>query len=102
MPKTNFTTVDEYIDTFPENVQAILQKVRATIRRPCLTPKKRSPTRSPRPSGTVRSSSSAGGSSTTHAIPGAVLDTSGDIDGRATGDRVQDAVSRGAAVLVAE
>jgi adenylate kinase family enzyme len=34
------------------------------------------------------------------AIPGAVLDTSGDIDARATADRVQDAVSRGAAVFV--
>ncbi len=33
------------------------------------------------------------------AIPGAVLDTSGDIDARATADRVQDAVSRGLAVL---
>ncbi len=34
------------------------------------------------------------------AIPGAVLDTSGDLDARATADRVQDAVSRGAAVFV--
>lgn len=35
------------------------------------------------------------------AIPGAVLDTSGDIDARATADRVQDAVARGLAVFVA-
>lgn len=35
------------------------------------------------------------------AIPGAVLDTSGDIDARATADRVQDAVARGEALFVA-
>lgn len=35
------------------------------------------------------------------AIPGAVLDTSGDIDARASADRVQDAVARGLAVFVA-
>ena len=35
------------------------------------------------------------------AIPGAVLDTSGDLDARASADRVQDAVSRGAAAFVA-
>lgn len=34
------------------------------------------------------------------AIPGAVLDTSRDIDARATADRVQDVVARGLAVLV--
>lgn len=32
-------------------------------------------------------------------IPGAVLDTSGDIDARASADRVQDAVARGLAVF---
>ncbi|TAJ18623.1 MAG: AAA family ATPase [Dehalococcoidia bacterium] len=34
------------------------------------------------------------------AIPGAVLDTSGDVDARATADRVQDVVARGLAVFV--
>lgn len=34
-------------------------------------------------------------------IPGAVLDTSGDVDARATGDRVQDAVARGLAGFIA-
>ena len=33
MPKTSYTTVDEYIATFPEDVQAVLEKVRATIRK---------------------------------------------------------------------
>jgi uncharacterized protein YdhG (YjbR/CyaY superfamily) len=32
MAKTDFKSVDEYIATFPENVQAILQRVRRTIR----------------------------------------------------------------------
>ena len=31
--KTTYTTIDEYIATFPADVQAILQKVRATIRK---------------------------------------------------------------------
>ena len=30
--KTTYTTIDEYIATFPANVQAILKKIRATIR----------------------------------------------------------------------
>ena len=34
------------------------------------------------------------------AIPGAVLETSGDLDARMTADRVQDAVSRGTAVFI--
>lgn len=29
--KVNFTTIDEYIATFPENIQQILQDLRATI-----------------------------------------------------------------------
>jgi len=33
MAKTNFTSVDEYIATHPENVQLILQRVRSTIRK---------------------------------------------------------------------
>jgi len=33
MPGTNYQTVDEYIATFPKDIQAILQKVRATIRK---------------------------------------------------------------------
>ena len=33
MAKTSFTTVDEYIATFPEDVQAILARVRSTIRK---------------------------------------------------------------------
>ena len=33
MAKTDFKSVDEYISTFPEGVQAILQRVRRTIRR---------------------------------------------------------------------
>lgn len=33
MPKVAFTTVDEYIATFPEDVRAILEKVRETIRK---------------------------------------------------------------------
>jgi uncharacterized protein YdhG (YjbR/CyaY superfamily) len=33
MPKTKFNSVDEYIATFPEDVQAILQRVRRTIRK---------------------------------------------------------------------
>ena len=33
MPDTAYTTVDEYIATFPAPVQAILEKVRATIRK---------------------------------------------------------------------
>jgi uncharacterized protein YdhG (YjbR/CyaY superfamily) len=32
MAKTDFTSVDEYIATHPEEVQAILQRVRGTIR----------------------------------------------------------------------
>jgi uncharacterized protein YdhG (YjbR/CyaY superfamily) len=32
IPKISFTTVDEYIATFPLEVQAILQEIRATIR----------------------------------------------------------------------
>jgi len=31
--KKQFKTIDEYIKTFPEDVQAILQKVRQTIRK---------------------------------------------------------------------
>ena len=31
--KTGFTSVDEYIATLPEDVQAILQRVRSTIRK---------------------------------------------------------------------
>lgn len=31
--KETFSTVDEYIKTFPENVQVILEKVRATIKK---------------------------------------------------------------------
>ena len=30
-PKTGFTTIDEYISTFPAEIQAILQSVRAAI-----------------------------------------------------------------------
>lgn len=30
--KKGFSTIDEYIATFPENIQALLQTVRATIR----------------------------------------------------------------------
>ncbi len=33
MAKTNFQSVDEYIATHPEDVQAILQRVRSTIRK---------------------------------------------------------------------
>lgn len=33
MARTSFTTVDEYIDTFPEDIQKVLQKVRETIRK---------------------------------------------------------------------
>jgi uncharacterized protein YdhG (YjbR/CyaY superfamily) len=33
MAKTDFKSVDEYIATFPEGVQAILQRVRSTIRK---------------------------------------------------------------------
>jgi uncharacterized protein YdhG (YjbR/CyaY superfamily) len=33
MAKTDFKSVDEYIATFPENVQAVLQRVRRTIRK---------------------------------------------------------------------
>jgi len=33
MAKTDFKSVDEYIATHPEDVQAILQRVRSTIRR---------------------------------------------------------------------
>lgn len=33
MPSATYTTVDEYIATFPEEVQAVLDKVRATIRK---------------------------------------------------------------------
>jgi uncharacterized protein YdhG (YjbR/CyaY superfamily) len=33
MAKTDFKSVDEYIATFPEGVQAILQRVRRTIRK---------------------------------------------------------------------
>ena len=32
MAKTNFQTIDEYIGTFPKSVQAILEKLRQTIR----------------------------------------------------------------------
>ncbi|TCN28844.1 uncharacterized protein YdhG (YjbR/CyaY superfamily) [Kribbella orskensis] len=32
MATTNFTSVEEYIASFPDDVQAILQKVRQTIR----------------------------------------------------------------------
>ena len=33
MVKTDFNSVDEYIATYPEDVQAILQRVRSTIRK---------------------------------------------------------------------
>jgi uncharacterized protein YdhG (YjbR/CyaY superfamily) len=33
MAKTNFTSVEEYIATFPEDVQATLQRVRSAIRK---------------------------------------------------------------------
>jgi len=33
MAKTDFKSVDDYISTFPEDVQAILQRVRRTIRK---------------------------------------------------------------------
>ena len=33
MAKTDFKSVDEYIETFPDDVQAILQRVRSTIRK---------------------------------------------------------------------
>jgi uncharacterized protein YdhG (YjbR/CyaY superfamily) len=33
MAKTNFKSVDEYLATYPEDVQAILQRVRSTIRK---------------------------------------------------------------------
>src|SRR4029453_8177909 len=33
MAKTDFKTIDEYIATFPPDVQAILQRVRTTIRK---------------------------------------------------------------------
>ena len=33
MAKTNFLSVDEYIATFPEDVQAILARVRDTVRK---------------------------------------------------------------------
>ncbi len=32
MPKANFTTIDQYIDSFPEDVQVVLQKIRQAIR----------------------------------------------------------------------
>ncbi len=32
-PKKQFNTVDEYIKTFPKNVQGILKKIRQTIRK---------------------------------------------------------------------
>lgn len=32
MPKKNFETIDEYIDTFPMNVRSILQELRRAIR----------------------------------------------------------------------
>lgn len=33
MAKTDFRSVDEYIATFPESVQSVLKRVRATIRK---------------------------------------------------------------------
>lgn len=33
MAKTDYQSVDEYIDTFPVDVQAVLRKLRATIRK---------------------------------------------------------------------
>ncbi len=33
MPKTGFRSVDEYIGTFPENVQFILETVRQTVQK---------------------------------------------------------------------
>ncbi len=33
MAKTNFQTIDEYIDTFPMDIQVILEKLRQTIRK---------------------------------------------------------------------
>ena len=33
MPKTNFNSVDDYIATHAEDVQAVLQRVRSTIRK---------------------------------------------------------------------
>lgn len=32
MPKTNFQSIDEYIQTFPKDVQVILQNLRRTIK----------------------------------------------------------------------
>src|SRR3989338_3905381 len=33
MAKTNYLTIDEYIDTFPKGVQAILKSVKQTIKK---------------------------------------------------------------------
>ena len=33
MPTNKFETIDEYIETFPENVRTILEKLRVTIRK---------------------------------------------------------------------
>jgi len=31
VPAKNFETIDEYIESFPENVQSVLEKLRATV-----------------------------------------------------------------------
>lgn len=33
MPKTDFKTIDEYIDTFPEDIHRKLEQIRQTIRK---------------------------------------------------------------------
>ena len=32
VPSKKFETIDEYIESFPENVQSVLEKLRATVR----------------------------------------------------------------------
>lgn len=39
MAKTDFQTIDEYISTFPEDIQEKLEKIRQTIRRAALEAK---------------------------------------------------------------
>jgi uncharacterized protein YdhG (YjbR/CyaY superfamily) len=33
MPTNKFETIDEYVESFPENVRTILEKLRATVRK---------------------------------------------------------------------
>ena len=40
MAKTNFKSVNEYIESQPEAVQRVLERVRSTIRKACPEPKK--------------------------------------------------------------